>query len=224
MISLLSRRSNQLNGWLRIESYLWRPRKPTNKLVRISVVTLVLMSPRDAEATKARILHAAVAEFAEHGYAGARVDRIASAAKANKSMIYSYFGSKEKLFDAVIDAAVGDLHVSVPFTPEDLPGFGARLFDFLVAHPVEIRLDAWRRLERPTNTAFEQKIFAEKIEALDNVRKTSSSGISSADLLVQVLALAWAWTSAPASLGSLACCDIAEQRKHVIRAIEALSR
>lgn len=180
------------------------------------------MSPRDAEATKARILHAAVAEFAEHGFAGARIDRIAAGAKANKSMIYSYFGSKDKLFDAVIDVAVGDLHVSVPFTPDDLPGFGARLFDFLVAHPVEIRLDAWRRLERPTNTAFEQQIFAEKIEALDKVRGSKPGSISSADLLVQVLALAWAWVSVPASLGSLACDCVATQREHVVASIEML--
>ncbi len=42
---------------------------------------------RDAEATKKRLLDAAAAEFAEFGIAGARVDRIALAAKANKSMI-----------------------------------------------------------------------------------------------------------------------------------------
>ena len=40
---------------------------------------------RDAEATKARILEAATAEFAAHGIAGARVDRIAASAGANKS-------------------------------------------------------------------------------------------------------------------------------------------
>jgi AcrR family transcriptional regulator len=61
--------------------------------------------PRDAEATKARILAAATAEFARSGFAGARVDRIARAAKANKQMIYHYFGSKERLFAAVLEAA-----------------------------------------------------------------------------------------------------------------------
>ena len=43
---------------------------------------------RDAEATKRRILDAATAEFAGHGYGGARVDQIAEAARSNKRMLY----------------------------------------------------------------------------------------------------------------------------------------
>ena len=180
------------------------------------------MSARDAEATKARILNAAVTEFAERGYSGARVDRIAAAAKANKRMIYVYFGNKEQLFDAVIDAAIGELHEAVPFTPDDLPDFGARLFDFLVAHPVEIRIDAWRRLERPANTSLERDIFAEKIAALEAVRPSSADTADSADLLVAVLALAWSWVTVPASLGVLASNEVALQRKRVIQSIETL--
>ncbi len=180
------------------------------------------MSAGDAEATKARILRAAVAEFARLGYSGARVDRIAAAAGANKRMIYVYFGNKDKLFDAVIDAAIGELHEAVPFTPEDLPGFGARLFDFLVAHPVEIRIDAWRRLERPANTSLERDIFAEKIAALDAVRPSSTTKTDTADLLVAVLAIAWSWVTVPASLGALASNEVAIQRKKVIQSIETL--
>lgn len=58
---------------------------------------------RDAEATQARILAAATREFARNGFAGARVDEIALKAKANKRMIYHYFGGKEDLFQAVIE-------------------------------------------------------------------------------------------------------------------------
>ena len=39
------------------------------------------MPPRDADAARARIMAAATAEFAEHGLAGGRVDRIATAAQ-----------------------------------------------------------------------------------------------------------------------------------------------
>ncbi len=180
------------------------------------------MAPRDAEATKARILVAAVAAFAEQGYSGARVDRIADAAKCNKSMIYSYFGCKEELFDSVINAAVGDLHKSVPFTPDDLPGFAGRLFDFLAAHPAEIRIDAWRRLERPCNTPFEREVFAGKIAALDEVRGSSVKKLSSADLIVQVIAIAWTWVTTPESLGSLATSDVKAQRKQVVQSVERL--
>lgn len=58
---------------------------------------------RDAEATRARILVAAKREFARNGLGGARVDVIAERAKANKRMIYHYFGSKEDLFRAVLE-------------------------------------------------------------------------------------------------------------------------
>ena len=64
---------------------------------------------RDAEATKARILAAAKGEFARLGLGGARVDEIAEKAKANKRMIYHYFGSKEDLFRAVLEEAYLDI-------------------------------------------------------------------------------------------------------------------
>ncbi len=60
---------------------------------------------RNAEATRARILAAAKKEFANNGLAGARVDVISERAKANKRMIYHYFGNKEKLFQSVLEAA-----------------------------------------------------------------------------------------------------------------------
>ena len=60
---------------------------------------------RDASATKSRILSAAKREFALYGLGGARVDNIAERAKANKRMIYHYFGGKEALFTAVLEDA-----------------------------------------------------------------------------------------------------------------------
>ncbi len=65
--------------------------------------------PRDAEATRARILAAAKAEFARLGLSGARVDEIADKAQANKRMIYHYFGNKEQLFEAVVEDAYYDI-------------------------------------------------------------------------------------------------------------------
>jgi TetR/AcrR family transcriptional regulator len=61
--------------------------------------------PRDAEATRQRILAAAEAEFSAKGLAGARVDLIAHAADSNKRMIYYYFGNKEQLYLAVLENA-----------------------------------------------------------------------------------------------------------------------
>ena len=64
---------------------------------------------RDAEATRARILDAAKKEFAKNGLGGARVDDISENAKANKRMIYHYFGNKEGLFQTVLENAYVDI-------------------------------------------------------------------------------------------------------------------
>ena len=55
--------------------------------------------------TQQKILDAALEEFAHHGLGGARVERIASRAGANKRMIYYYFRSKEALFLAVLEGS-----------------------------------------------------------------------------------------------------------------------
>ena len=59
-------------------------------------------SERSAE-TRARILDAALSEFALHGLAGARTERIATAADVNKALLYYYFESKEKLYLAALE-------------------------------------------------------------------------------------------------------------------------
>ncbi len=77
---------------------------------------------RDADATKARIMAAAKKEFAKNGLGGARVDVISERAKANKRMIYHYFGSKEDLFQAVLEAAYLDIRTAEQkLELEDLP-------------------------------------------------------------------------------------------------------
>ena len=104
---------------------------------------------RDAEATRERLLAAATDEFARHGVAGARVDRIASAAAANKQLIYAYFDNKDGLFDAALARICGALAEEVPFDAEDMPGYVGRLFDYALEHPEVYRLVSWAALERP---------------------------------------------------------------------------
>jgi TetR/AcrR family transcriptional regulator len=59
---------------------------------------------RDADATRRTLLDAATSVFAEHGFAGARVDEIAARAGVNKRMIYAYYGDKEGLYREVLSA------------------------------------------------------------------------------------------------------------------------
>ena len=53
--------------------------------------------------TRQKILEAALEEFARYGLGGARVDRIAARARANKRMLYYYFGDKDGLFLASLE-------------------------------------------------------------------------------------------------------------------------
>ena len=57
---------------------------------------------RPARVSPARILAAAADEFAERGFGGARVDRIARRARVNKAMLYYHFKSKRDLYRALL--------------------------------------------------------------------------------------------------------------------------
>ncbi|HEX2670915.1 MAG TPA: TetR/AcrR family transcriptional regulator [Polyangiaceae bacterium] len=64
---------------------------------------------RDPDATRQRILDAAIREFSAQGYSGARVDMICKRARANPRMIYHYFGDKDGLYVTVLEHVLGDL-------------------------------------------------------------------------------------------------------------------
>lgn len=65
------------------------------------------------EESRAAILKAAVAEFAEHGIAGARTDAIAKSAHVNKALLYYYFKDKDSLYEAVLDHVFSGLRERV---------------------------------------------------------------------------------------------------------------
>jgi AcrR family transcriptional regulator len=154
---------------------------------------------RNANATKQRLVDAAIDEFAAHGIAGARVDRIAKTAQANKQLIYAYFGNKDGLFDAALTDSCTALADSVPFDAEDIPGYVGRLFDYAVEHPEIFRLVTWAGLERPTAVAeFEADSYGAKLAAITEAQHDGRLAASPApaDLLALVMALASAWFSA----------------------------
>lgn len=104
-------------------------------------------TPRGA-ATRERIVEAATAEFAEHGVAGARIERVVVAARTNKAQLYAYFGSKEALFDSIFAASLDRILDVVPIDASDLADWAVRLYDEYLARPDLIRLATWNRLER----------------------------------------------------------------------------
>jgi len=94
------------------------------------------------EASRASILKAAVAEFAEHGIAGARTDAIARAAHVNKALLYYYFKDKDALYEAVLDHVFSGLRERVmPVLESKLPPrqkileYLGAYFDYIAANP-----------------------------------------------------------------------------------------
>ncbi|MFF4588554.1 TetR family transcriptional regulator [Streptomyces sp. NPDC001388] len=154
---------------------------------------------RDPEATKARIFDAAVAEFARHGIAGARIDRIAAEAKANKQLIYAYFGNKSELFSQVLGRCMVHLASAVPVDPDDIEGWLDRLMDYHAAHPELFRLLYWEGIEYGTadlpDEAERRQHYALKIAAVQDGqdRGVITDAIPARDLLFLLIAIAnWA--------------------------------
>lgn len=136
----------------------------------------------DAEDTRRRIFDAAAAEFAERGLAGARVDRIAAAARANKQAIYLYYGSKEKLFSTVLRAKLEEVRVSVSIDPDAVAESVGQLFDWYRQHPELIRLLLWEALEASCETDESER--ARRDGFRDKARRlaASSSGDAGAGM------------------------------------------
>ena len=149
------------------------------------------------EATRQRILEAAGAEFARHGVAGARVDRIAAAASTNKAQLYAYFGSKDRLFDVVFTASMQQIMDVVPISPDDLADWAVRLYDEYLERPELIRLATWARLERtPTGHLMDNDL--REGPKLAGIASAQESGAVAAadpfDVMAMVIAMSMAWS------------------------------
>jgi AcrR family transcriptional regulator len=175
----------------------------------------------DAQATRERLISAARTEFAEFGISGARVDRIAEAARANKAQIYHYFGSKDALFDAVFNQIVDETVAEAPIDPLDLPGYAGRLFDRYEQRPEVARLASWYRLER---AAADRPLEAvtdsnrAKIAAIANAQEAGQlpDHFEPADLLAAVTTLAAMWTTSTPEFGTLVKRHSAAHRRAVV--------
>jgi tetracycline repressor-like protein len=162
----------------------------------------------NAEATKERILEAALAEFSAHGIAGARVDRIAEAAECNKHLMR--------------------VHEEYPFTPNDLPGYAAKVFDFAMTNPDLMRLLAWSTLEKNEGSAECVAALDMKVAALTEAQKAGQAGMAFPPefLLVAVMSLATAWSATspfgPSISRKAAECSAAV-RKNLFEAVRLLA-
>ena len=135
------------------------------------------------EETRRDIIRAAMKEFAEKGLSGARVDEIAARTRTTKPMIYYHFGSKEKLYAAVMEEAYGEvrrkeqgLHL------DDLPPLDAlqRLvevtFDHHAAHPEHVRLVCVENIERGRHITGRSSMVRRNAIAIETVRSLLERG------------------------------------------------
>src|SRR5262249_33962732 len=172
--------------------------------------------PRDPEGMRLRILEAAKQEFSTHGLAGARVDRIAAKAGANKRMLYYHVGNKDDLYLAVLEGAYDKIrseereldleHLDPPEAIERLIEFTWTYFlrnpEFLSLLQTE-NLARAKHLKRSTKVKSMHSPFVEMIGTV--VRRGVESGdfrvaVDPVQLYISIAALSFFYLSNCATL------------------------
>jgi AcrR family transcriptional regulator len=162
---------------------------------------------RDPEGTRKNIIDIATEEFAENGFSGARVDEIAARTSTSKRMIYYYFGDKEGLFVAVLEAAYARIraietsldlaHIEPESAMRALVGF---TFDYQNANENFIRLVMTENIHRGAHLARSQTIEDVNVPAIATLRDIYArgraagvfrAGIDEVDLHMSISALAF---------------------------------
>ena len=132
----------------------------------------------------AEILNVATQEFADKGLAGARIDEIADATRTSKRMIYYYFGSKEGLYVAVLEAAYGrmrqiesNLHLSDLEPEEALRRLVEFTYDHHQSNEQFIRLVMSENVQRGEYLAQSKEIQKLNGSALQTIQDLYTRGV-----------------------------------------------
>jgi AcrR family transcriptional regulator len=146
---------------------------------------------RDPEGMRIRILEAAKKEFAAHGLAGARVDRIAAEAGANKRMLYYHVGKKDDLYLAVLEAAYEQIrveergldleHLAPPEAIERLIGF---TWNYFLRNPEFLALLNTENLEQAKHLKRSDKVKSMHSPFVEMIRTVVLRGVESGDFKV----------------------------------------
>jgi len=196
---------------------------------------------RDPGRARARILRAAVREFADKGLGGARVDRIAARAHANKRMLYHYFGNKEDLFLASLESVYEDIRAHErTLRLEDQPPLDAmrRLitftWDYFVANPHFISMLNTENLHRARFLRRSKRIQAMHsplVALIAGVLERGAAegvtrpGVDPTQLYISIAALAYFYLSNLHTLSTIFARDFAapaeraRRRDHVVEVI-----
>jgi AcrR family transcriptional regulator len=148
---------------------------------------------RDPDRTRAEILDIATEEFAERGYAGARVDEIAARTRTTKRMIYYYFGGKKQLYVAVLEQAYAQIRTAERTVNLDhldpvtaIRRLAEITFDHHEAHPAFIKLVSIENVHRAEHIAHLGSLVdvnTPVIRMIDDIlRRGRENGVFHSDL------------------------------------------
>ena len=188
---------------------------------------------RDPERTRAAILAAATQEFTAKGLTGARVDSIAKRARVNKRMIYHYFGDKDGLYLAVLEAtyeAIRNAELALHLTDRD-PVEGMRelvLFTwrYFLAHPEFLSLLGTENLHKAAYLKRSRRIrelhsplvgMISSLLARGVKARVFRAGVDPVELYVTIAALGFFYLSNRHTLSTIFGRDLAAPRSITAR-------
>ncbi len=175
--------------------------------------------------TRKNILAVARREFAEHGLSGGRIDAIAARMRTTKRMIYYYFGSKEGLYQAVLEQAYANIrNIEMELALDSLgPADAVRrliafTFDYEESHPDFIRLVAIENIHNGEHLARSEKVRQQNATVIKTLGKILARGrragtfraaVTAIDLHFMISAFCFFRVSNRHTFGTLFNCNLA---------------
>jgi AcrR family transcriptional regulator len=166
---------------------------------------------RNAVRTRQAIIDAATEEFAALGLGGARMDAIALRAGQNKRLLYYYFGTKEDLFQAVLErtyenirTAEGALQLDEVDPVEAIRRLVSFTWHYYITHPEFITLLNSENLHQAAhlkNSAIIRELNSPLIQTLDKVLERGRaaglfrSGVDPLQLYISIASLSFFYLS-----------------------------
>jgi AcrR family transcriptional regulator len=180
---------------------------------------------RDPERTRAAILAAATGEFSAKGLTGARVDAIAKSAGVNKRMIYHYFGDKDGLYLAVLEAtytaireAEQELHLGDRDPAEGMRELVRFTWRYFLSHPEFLSLLGTENMNKAAYLKRSKKIrelhsplvgMISKLLERGARERVFRAGVDPVELYVTIAALGFFYLSNRHTLSTIFGRDLA---------------
>ena len=206
-----------------------------------AVEKVVELRTRDADRTQQAILRAAMAEFADKGLGGARIDAIAERAGINKRLIYYYFEGKDRLFLTVLEQTYDDirsaeqaLHLEAQDPVQAVRELVAFTWNHYVRHPEFLHLLNSENLHRARHLKHSSRIRemnSPLIQTLGEVLERGRregvfrGGIDPVQLYISIAGLAYFYLSNNSTLSTIFGRDLmsakamAERLSHITEVV-----